>query len=147
MLSSLGTRVGKLAVDLDGVLCENPPMNDRVELDKYERWINVAAPNIIPAYPIEAVVTSRYEKYRKETEQWLKQNGVKYNRLIMFDNQYERGFKQITRFKAENALAVGAIWFWESEEQQAKEISRLMNAPVYCPTIKKTIVPKRWNRS
>jgi hypothetical protein len=146
LLSSLGARVGKLATDLDGVLCENPPVDDNTELDKYESWIKVAVPNIIPAYPIEAIVTSRFEKYRAETELWLKQNGVKYNRLVMFDNGKTRSLKQITKFKAENASATGAIWFWESEEEQAKEISRLMNAPVYCPTIKKTIVPKRWKR-
>lgn len=39
----------------------------------------------LPSHPIKALVTSRLEKYRPETEEWLRRHGVVYEQLIMLD--------------------------------------------------------------
>ncbi len=108
-----------LAVDLDGVLLEEKTGN----------------PLLIPAFPVEAVITARLEKDRAAVESWLKSHGVKYNQLIMFSGkESERSLSNVSKYKANSIRKVGAEWFWESEVDQAQEISRLLKLPVYCPT-------------
>jgi len=71
--------LGKLAVDMDGVLCEECPASYDADEQKYLEWLPNAKPYMIPQYQVEAVVTSRLEKYRAQTEAWLKKNRVQYN--------------------------------------------------------------------
>lgn len=116
-----------LAADFDGVLCDEASGN----------------PLFIPAFPVKAVITARLENQRNETEAWLKEHGVKYNQLIMFQGKIdERTVKKVAMYKAKNALAVGAEWFWESEPDLAQEISGLFKKPVYCPTNRLVYAPK-----
>ena len=108
-----------LAVDLDGVLLDEATGN----------------PLYIPTFKVEAVITARVESEREKVEAWLKDHGVRYNQLIMFQGaEAERSFENITRYKAKSVQSVGAQWFWESESYQAEEISGLTKIPVYCPT-------------
>lgn len=53
------------------------------------------------------LITGRIEMYRKETEQWLRNNGIKYDRLIMIpNNYYKNGFdmKLFLDFKLQNCV-------------------------------------------
>jgi len=116
-----------LAVDLDGVLCDEASNN----------------PLYIPAFSVEAVITARLEGERANVETWLKKHGVNYRHLIMFKGKItERTLRNVAKYKAENAKEVGAEWFWESEPDLAREISGLFKKPVYCPTNRLVYAPK-----
>jgi len=70
----------KLATDLDGVICSDPPSIAEEELGA---WIPTAKPYLIPVYGVRAIITSRNEAYRDLTVKWLKENGVFYRALYM----------------------------------------------------------------
>ena len=71
--------------DLDGVLCVDPTPEENDDGPKYLDFIKNAAPLYIPNYKIRAIVTSRLEKYRAQTEAWLRKHGVQYDELVMLD--------------------------------------------------------------
>lgn len=119
--------------DIDGVLCVDPTPEQNDDGPRYVDFILNAKPLHIPNYKIYALVTSRLEKYRKETEIWLKNNGVQYEHLFMLDlpsKEERQRLKAHSSFKATvyNHLSK-ATMFIESETKQAKEISLLTGKP------------------
>lgn len=76
-------KIQKACFDMDGVLCRDCTREEDDDGEKYLSFIRTAAPKLIPQFPIGAIVTSRLEKYRTETENWLARNGVTYTMLVM----------------------------------------------------------------
>lgn len=68
LLTSMGAIYGKVAVEMDGVLCQNCFINEVAEQKKYVTWLSSVEPLLLPAYPIEAVITGRIERYRPATD-------------------------------------------------------------------------------
>lgn len=123
----------KTAVDMDGFLCCDPRIDDDGE--KYIAEITGARPIYIPSVPVLAVVTCRLEKYRPQTEAWLKRYGVKYKHLIMMD--YKTKTERVragkhAQFKAEAYQMLGAELFIESSRSQAEKIRTITGKPVIC---------------
>lgn len=123
----------KWCFDIDGVLCVDPTEAENDDGENYREFLLNARPLFIPKYTIYALVTSRLEKYRKETEYWLNKNGVKYERLYMLNlsNKYERQkLKAHGKFKAEIYKDLPeTTLFIESSAKQAREISLLTGKP------------------
>ena len=114
-----------VASDLDGVLCQDPPpfTNEKDYID----WMTRAIPYRVPIYPLSVIITSRSEKYRQFTEDWLKENGVRYQRLIMAKGQSDS--------MAEKAGAINKYlpeFFLESNDGTAKELHYRTGVPVIC---------------
>ena len=122
--------------DVDGVLCVDPTPDENDDGQKYIDFILNAKPLFIPNYKIKALVTSRLEKYRKETEEWLKKNDVSYERLYMLNlPSQKKRLKQMAhgKFKAKIYNELGDCYlFVESEREQAIEIAKETNKPVVC---------------
>ncbi len=122
--------------DLDGVLCEDPTDEQNDDGAKYIDFIANTKPLHIPNYKIKAIVTSRLEKYRQHTQQWLKDNNVLYDKLYMIDlpSKEERIRQKIHgKFKAEIYKQLTDTYlFFESNPGQAREISKLTGKPVIC---------------
>lgn len=128
--------VNKSCFDIDGVLCEDPLPEQNDDGEKYIDFILNAKPLYIPKDEIYMLVTSRLEKYRKETEIWLKNNNVKYRKLVMLDlpSKAER-IKQNAHasFKAQVYQKENkAVFFYESERKQAIYIAAITKKPVFC---------------
>jgi len=126
--------LGKLAVDMDGVLCENCPANIDSKDQHYIKWLITAKPYMIPQYNIEAIITSRLEKHRGLTEAWLKQHNVKYNRILMLNlkSKSDRNLDLIIKHKVDSIREIQPFWFWESNLMEAKAIKRQTHLPVLC---------------
>lgn len=75
----------KACFDIDGVLCADPTPEENDDGERYKEFLLNARPLLIPGAPIGTLVTSRLEKYRPETEEWLSKNNVKYDKLVMLD--------------------------------------------------------------
>jgi len=121
--------------DIDGVLCEDPTLEQNDDGPKYLDFIKNAKPLFIPRYPICAVVTSRLEKYRAETENWLKKHGIKYRFLFMLNaTAQERRSKGLhASFKAKIYKRLkGTVCFIESDPTQASEIAKLSGKQCIC---------------
>lgn len=121
--------------DIDGVLCVDPTPEENDDGEKYKNFILNVRPLFVPKYKIKAIVTSRLEKYREETEYWLKKNGVEYEHLYMLDlpNKEARvALGAHANFKAKIYAQTKTELFIESEPKQAAEIARLSGKPCIC---------------
>lgn len=127
---------GELArcdADLDGVLCCDPTERENDDGERYIRFLKSVQPRLLPTMPIRTLVTSRLEKYRKETAEWLSRHNVSYQQLIMLNlPSKEARFKPgvHAKHKAEFYRRSSSLLFIESHHLQATEISRLSGKPV-----------------
>lgn len=129
------TTLEKACFDIDGVLCADPLPEQNDDGEKYIDFILNAPPLFIPGSKIGTIVTSRLEKYRKETETWLAANNIKYNDLVMLDLPNMEARQRANNHgdhKAKAYLAKPYVLFIESEYHQAVEINRLSKKPVLC---------------
>jgi uncharacterized HAD superfamily protein len=119
------------------VLCEDwkgPPEKNNDEL--FSAHLKNARPLYIPHVPIRAVVTSRLERYRKETENWLQRHGVHYRDLIMHPAKTPEERRAMNDHSARKAAAYmqsdDTVLFVESDIRQARTIHQLTSRPVLC---------------
>jgi uncharacterized HAD superfamily protein len=129
------TTLEKACFDIDGVLCADPLPEQNDDGEKYIDFILNAPPLFIPGSKIGTIVTSRLEKYRKETETWLKANNVKYNDLVMLDLPDMAARQKANNHgdhKAKAYLTKPYVLFVESDLTQAIQINRIAKKPVLC---------------
>ena len=121
-------------VDIDGVLCRNPSAAEDDDGEKYLKFIREVAPYINPGYPIGNLVTCRLEKYRAETEMWLKKHDIEYKKLIMMDLPSKQARAKVSRsdYKADSFNKTEAMLFIESSVKQAREIAQKTGKSVFC---------------
>jgi len=129
----LHVKKGVLAVDLDGVICENCPPGVDADEALYTAWIRSAKPYLIPTFEIDFIVSSRLERYRKETEEWLSRHGVRYRELMLWNIESKREARgRHVQQKIEKLLRIKPEMFWESSLVQAREIWRATKIPTLC---------------
>jgi uncharacterized HAD superfamily protein/hypoxanthine phosphoribosyltransferase len=120
--------------DMDGVLCLDPTNQQNDDGERYRDFILSAKSLYLPGYEIGAIVTSRLEKFRPETEQWLKEQGIRYGALHMLNlpsKEDRMRLKAAPSFKAEVFKKSNADLFIESEHNQAVKIAELSGKFVY----------------
>lgn len=131
-------------VDIDGVLCVDPAPTANDDGPEYRRFLASAQALFLPASPVKYLVTSRLEKYRSETEQWLREHGVEYERLVMLDLP-DAATRQATRpharHKADFYARSGADLFVESDYRQAVEIASRSGRQVFAVDRREMIYP------
>lgn len=121
--------------DMDGVLCVDPDESVNDDGPLYTEFVLNAKPLFIPKKQISAIVTSRLEKFRQPTEQWLRSNGVKYKELIMLDlptAEERRRLRAHAPFKTEVYKSRPELVFIESNWKQARHIAEHADKPVIC---------------
>ena len=130
------SELANACVDIDGVLCADPTDQENDDGLCYQQFLANARPLFRPTREIGALVTCRLERYRPDTERWLKQHGIQYRELIMWDLPDKKariasgGHGQ---FKASVYRSRPASdWFVESSAVQAQEIANLAFKPVIC---------------
>ncbi len=122
-------------MDIDGVLCQDPSFFQNDDGDKYKEFLGNAPAKFIPTHKVGRLVTSRLEKYRFETESWLKKYGIEYDELIMMEgiSALERALEgNHAKFKADIYKNCDAILFFESDYNQAVDIVKMTGKPVFC---------------
>jgi orotate phosphoribosyltransferase len=132
------------AMDFDGILCHDCPPGSDDDGPKYLDFIRNAPPLYMPRRcPVPLIVTARIEKYRAETEAWLRRHGIAWHRLVMHPaaTLSERRRDNIAAYKAHHY----AVWaqqfvprpgphiFFESEDTQAREIAMRTGLLAICP--------------
>lgn len=125
----------KACFDIDGVLCIDPTEDQNDDGEKYLDFVRNAPPLFIPGSKIGTIVTSRLEKYRKDTETWLKTNNVKYDKLVMLNLPNKEARMKANSHavhKANTYKSNAYILFIESALYQAIEINRITKKPVLC---------------
>lgn len=122
-------------VDIDGVLCIDPTEEENDDGEKYINFILNAKPLFLPTAKIHSLVTSRLEKYRSETEQWLSKHNIIYDHLIMLNLPSKKERQRLSAHGKHKAIYYKASktdLFIESDARQASEISNLTGKVVLC---------------
>jgi hypothetical protein len=105
-----------LGTDMDGVLCWN-------SLDKalfrpyklHQYYAKCSATGYAERFWMY-IITGRRIHYKKVTVDWLQENNVEYNTLVMFPNKVRKNNRSLARFKAEKINALGDFGFGKGEE-------------------------------
>jgi uncharacterized HAD superfamily protein len=128
--------VRKSAFDIDGVLCFDPTEAENDDGETYLSFLLNARPKFIPTLPIHTLVTSRLEKYRSQTETWLRKHNVIFSQLIMLDLPSKEERKRINVYAKHKADIYNnndeLVLFFESSEKQAQNIFSITGKPVFC---------------
>jgi len=122
----------KALIDLDGVLCPDPPVDDDGPI--YKAYIS-DAPACYRIPKVGGIVTARLEKWRPVTKGWLAMRGVQYDTLTMmqFKTATERRkFNKTAAWKASVYSKSKAPFFVESSLHQAPTIAKISKRPVLC---------------
>lgn len=123
-----------VALDFDGVLCEDWVGDEESEGDRYENHVLAARPLHLPRRSeIPLIVSARLERYRRSTEVWLNRWKIKVNRLVLGD--WATAAERKARFRAGEFKGLEykksrCSLFVESCERQAEEIFDVARRPV-----------------
>jgi orotate phosphoribosyltransferase len=132
-------------VDIDGVLCRDPDENENDDGEAYLSFLNTVEPKIIPKLPAGYLVTNRLERYRPETEAWLKRHGVQYKQLFMLDLPSKKERMQIAGYGSNKAKIYrdlpSSTLFIESDFQQALQIAQESGKPVLAYDVMRLVEP------
>jgi uncharacterized HAD superfamily protein len=127
----------RVCLDIDGVLCRDATPDEDDDGERYRAFLTEVAPLMRPTIPVRALVTSRLERYRPETEEWLARHGISYEELIMMDLPTAEARRRSARqaaFKAKAYQKTEALLFIESSPGQAHDIAQLSGKPVLAIT-------------
>jgi len=131
-------------VDIDGVLCRDPSVNENDDGPLYEQFLTNVEPLLRPSTPIGWLVTCRLEKYRGLTEQWLARHGIEYGELIMLNVPTKAERQRLGNhgsFKGRIYRRLDAELFIESSARQSPEIARAAGKSVWCVETRAMIQP------
>lgn len=133
-------RLPRWGFDFDGVLCRDPDKFEDDRGEEYDRFLEHAEPLFRPRRPIGHIITCRQERYREQTEAWLRKHGVQYLSLTMSPRHRNPSNKGL--WKAAMIQKFGRIeMFIESELKQARVIAETAKIPVFCMAMQEVINP------
>lgn len=142
-------RLPRWGFDMDGVLCRDCTKAENDDGPRYAEFLEKAEPLFIPHREIGHIVTARAEKYRLQTEAWLKRHGIKYASLTMtpWDSKADRMAAMKSAggrggWKSEQAARLGVEMFIESSPKQAKAIAHGALIPVFCTETQTVFMPE-----
>jgi uncharacterized HAD superfamily protein len=134
-----------MAYDFDGIFCEDCPKGADDDGPRYEEFLRNARPKYLPRkYPVKLIVTARLEKWRPQTEAWLRRHRIAFQGLAMGpwpSLPVRRAAHDVDKFKAYCLAHSSCYAFAESEPAQAESICRLARKPVLCPEARRFFVP------
>jgi uncharacterized HAD superfamily protein/adenine/guanine phosphoribosyltransferase-like PRPP-binding protein len=123
-------------VDIDGVLCEDPSEEENDDGERYLEFLENARTKFLPSCVVGVLVTSRLEKYRRQTEDWLSKQGVQYRKLVMLDLPDKKTRVKLglhSKFKSKvYAQDEQMGLFIESSKYQSEEIHKHTGKNVFC---------------
>lgn len=132
-------RLTSWGFDFDGVLCRDNSKAENDDGPRYAEFLETAEPLFVPLRPIGHIITGRAEKYRPQTEEWLRRHGIKFESLTMTPwaskgerMEAMRGLGGRGAWKAGHAERLGVEMFVESCPKQASIIAREAAIPVFC---------------
>ncbi len=123
-------KIGTVGFDMDGLLCEECPEDTNEDI--YLKKISSARPFLIPEFEIDYIITDRLEKYRPQTEKWLKEHGVRYKELVMWNVPKKPERDAAAAFKSGIIKGIDIRYYMESDIKQAEDIWRTTRVICLC---------------
>ena len=122
----------KFMLDLDGVVCHDPPIYDDGVGGAYEKWLPYATPRHVPTVAIGAICTNRLQIWREQTAEWLKRHGVTVDSVYFapYDTPGERSMGPTFGVRKGQVYAMSeCTLFIESDDAQARIIAEVSQKP------------------
>ena len=114
---------------IQGNLCRKPTQEEMQNEEKYLDYINNVKPYQRPnARNYSCIITNRPEKYRKQTQEWLKKYNYRYNKLIMIPQNISDKIK----YKGQIYKNSSEKLYISNDEKQSIEINKISNKQVLC---------------
>jgi uncharacterized HAD superfamily protein/hypoxanthine phosphoribosyltransferase len=126
--------LSRACMDIDGVLCPDPTPDENDDGRRYLRFLSKAPLSYRPTFKVSTLVTSRLEKYRPQTEEWLARHEIGYDSLRMLDlptAAERRRLRAHATHKAAVYLESGNDLFIESSAVEGRKIYELTGNPVF----------------
>jgi len=139
-----GTVLSNSCMDIDGVLCLDPTDEENDDSHQYLRFLRDTPARLLPTSPVGWLVTSRLEKYRAQTLEWLARHNVRFGELRMMqypDMAARRAARAYAQFKADVYVETGAWLFVESDAALAVQIAQLCGRSVFCTETREMLGP------
>ncbi|MEP7066961.1 MAG: phosphoribosyltransferase family protein [Gemmatimonadota bacterium] len=139
-----GTVLANSCMDIDGVLCLDPTNEQNDDGEEYLAFLRDTPALLLPSAPVGWLVTSRLEKYRAQTAEWLARHKVQYGELRMMqypDMAARRAARAYARFKTDIYLETGAWLFVESDAALSAQIAQLSGRSVFCTETREMLQP------
>lgn len=137
-------RLPECCMDIDGVLCRYPSEEENDDGSAYAAYLQDVPARFVPGEEVGWLVTSRLERYRPETEAWLRARGIRYRELLMHpaaNGAERRASGDHAERKARAYVQTGAWLFIESDASQALEIAQRSGKAVYCTDTRQLVQP------
>lgn len=124
-------RVREIAFDMDGVFCEDCPREDDDEGDRYLAFLDRARVKFHTPHETGWIITSRLERYRAQTVEWLRRHNIKTRNLIMgpWSSNAERAGNQAS-WKARQYQDCNAVLYVESHDSTSRKVAERSGKPV-----------------
>lgn len=114
---------------IQGNLCRKPTKEEMQDEEKYLDYINNVKPYQRPnKKSISCIITDRPEKYRKQTQEWLKKYNYKYNKLIMMP----QNINDKVKYKGQIYKNSSEKLYISNNKKQSIEINKIANKQVLC---------------
>jgi hypothetical protein len=135
----------KAAFDLDGVFCEDCPIDCDDDGPRYIDWMKRVQPlQWSIEYEVPLIMTARREVYREQALDWLKRHGIRVKEIVMFPGSFdERSRTNLGQWKASIAKERGCGLFVESDYRQACEIAKAL-PDCQVVSVERPTTEKRW---
>jgi orotate phosphoribosyltransferase len=135
--------------DMDGVLCRDCLVEEDDDGPRYRAFLTDCEPLFLPTGKVGWIITSRLEKYRPETEDWLLRHGVQYETLLMHPArtlEERRSSGGGGPFKGNYYKTLPAGMFIESNLAEAETIARTAGKHVFCVDARMMVSPDAASR-
>lgn len=120
------TLVQRAGFDIDGVLYD----------DKQRRPLWLPRPHRVPL-----IASGRFERHRQQNETWLREHGVTYDRLVLWEGAEDDPKRETGEHKGKAYRDSKAVWFLESSPEQCRVIRDVSHKTVICPVTGELFVP------
>ena len=143
--------LSRSCLDMDGVLCVNPTRDQDDDGPRYDAFLEQASPLFTPTVELGAIVTSRPEFKRPQTQAWLERHGIRCRELLMLPGErflpraqrHEAGI----RHKVDAYRRLDSLLFIESDLPIAVEIANRSGRPVLAVDAQELVMPGRTARA
>jgi orotate phosphoribosyltransferase len=124
-----------LGFDLDGILCRDFTEAEDDDGPRYLETMRSIRPSPIRIRRPASIITARLERYRAETEAWLRRHGHAWRSLDLgpWSSPAERTFEAIVEWKAERIVSRNLSTFVESCPHLALALHQRTGRTVACP--------------
>lgn len=128
-------RIKDCVLDMDGVLCRDCTREEDDDGERYRQFLETADLKFRTDHRFVAVVTGRLEKYRPQTEDWLRRHGLRPDKVIMgpWSSIEERRIAGPAAWKGSVYRKMSqALLFVESSVREAPVIAQVSGKTVFC---------------